>query len=996
MAAIALRRGNSDISSDDYSSDDDGPRRGNGGLGGGGLGGLGGLGGQHTPVRGGLYGSSLNSLQYQPYGVPRRASLARDMSIGSGMGDDLSLMGECDVSSTRSDKNRPGRRASLSAAIELTQEPPSKAAKRPSIAGGAGRPRGRRNSLFGNKNKLYGSDDGGDKLIGSQDGDPTPKPSKKERNRRASMAGYPLGEDPDTTAEPELTPTFFASRKKSSKKDKDKDNDSNSREGKIPSREKSRSFDKNDSRGKSIISSLSKIKRPKGSRRASIASAMPSAFGGGRRGSLSKGESKSSMFSAASNSNSSSYEISDDDEDDIFLNAKRSVPPRSSSYGMERNKAQFLAGKHSRKKVEEEGLGYGDATLYDPQLPPPPKPKPSKRAMQNRRGSTGVAPSGFQTTASAQKSLKESLLWKHDGPGSKPYHPSANNESVVEPPQDRRASAASSIAQSEATHQASNVQEMAPEHARRRLPSDVPPYKKNNTKAGTRGSSLGMMDGSMNSDVSGDEHDLLEIATDRASAGRRTSRGLSILQAPKNVASRDTSQRPSEASALGISPYGSSRREEYDEDEDDDDEIIDEFRPEPQEEQASQKHSTKPSTKEAAKARTVTPEPTETNTVTNDSLTENSKKSFSQKESSGDEVPVGGSSYELPGDESSKEKDLENIVNVDNHSDAVASREAGDWSQGIKDNVVFARREAGDWSQGVTDAALKARAEPRKNSILDSYPESDDEDDLDLGYGPSGKAGEYADSDEDEFGISHGTHPDLYNEDYSSFGWRESRPRAANTIEYVNMEKIISKSKHTKGLYLPNFVPAHGCSNASDFIVRCFVARLRAGMTVTKHSRSRFTKSHDRILHILPSGYHVTWIPVTHEEVTAKAKKSKAPTKLDLTTCLEVRHAWSRDPKSSKYTGTSTLRAKCAEGTAKRSFSLIYKERTIDFTAATVDQCKILMEGFSALCFRLQMARLEQQGTDDDTQTGRSYLEYDDDTATASLTGTNVSTPWGL
>ena len=42
------------------------------------------------------------------------------------------------------------------------------------------------------------------------------------------------------------------------------------------------------------------------------------------------------------------------------------------------------------------------------------------------------------------------------------------------------------------------------------------------------------------------------------------------------------------------------------------------------------------------------------------------------------------------------------------------------------------------------------------------------------------------------------------------------------------------------------------------------------------------------------------------------------------------------------------------------------------------------------------MARLEQQGTDDDTQTGRSYLEYDDDTATASLTGTNVSTPWGL
>lgn len=206
----------------------------------------------------------------------------------------------------------------------------------------------------------------------------------------------------------------------------------------------------------------------------------------------------------------------------------------------------------------------------------------------------------------------------------------------------------------------------------------------------------------------------------------------------------------------------------------------------------------------------------------------------------------------------------------------------------------------------------------------------------------------------------------------------------------------MSKAKNTKGLHLPTFTPAHGCTNASDFIVRCFVARLRAGMTVTKHSRSRFCKSHDRILHILPTGYHITWIPETEEEVTAKSVK-KPPTKLDLTKCLEVRHAWSRDPKSMKYTGTATLRSKCKDGAANKSFALIYPTRTVDFTCMTVDQCKILMEGFSALCFRLQMARLEQQAADESTQhTGMSGVEHDNDSTTASLTATNVSAPWGL
>ena len=45
---------------------------------------------------------------------------------------------------------------------------------------------------------------------------------------------------------------------------------------------------------------------------------------------------------------------------------------------------------------------------------------------------------------------------------------------------------------------------------------------------------------------------------------------------------------------------------------------------------------------------------------------------------------------------------------------------------------------------------------------------------------------------------------------------------------------------------LTSFTPATGCRDASDFIVRCFVARLRSGITVMKHGRTRFYSSHMR------------------------------------------------------------------------------------------------------------------------------------------------------
>jgi hypothetical protein len=186
-------------------------------------------------------------------------------------------------------------------------------------------------------------------------------------------------------------------------------------------------------------------------------------------------------------------------------------------------------------------------------------------------------------------------------------------------------------------------------------------------------------------------------------------------------------------------------------------------------------------------------------------------------------------------------------------------------------------------------------------------------------------------------------------------------------------------------MYLPTFKPATGCTNASDFIVRCFVARLRSGITVVKHGRSRWCKSRLRILHVHPDGRSLSWKPAEGEP-----SSSKRPPKLDLSSCTEVRHAWSPDPQNPMYTGTSVLRLKCEAANAHKSFALIFPTRTVDITAVTADQCKVLMEGFSALCFRLQVANLAK------SKHSRPMPEEDGASTTASATLTNnSSTPRG-
>jgi len=208
--------------------------------------------------------------------------------------------------------------------------------------------------------------------------------------------------------------------------------------------------------------------------------------------------------------------------------------------------------------------------------------------------------------------------------------------------------------------------------------------------------------------------------------------------------------------------------------------------------------------------------------------------------------------------------------------------------------------------------------------------------------------------------------------------------------DYQNISSAQSLSTATQThevrmpMYLPTFKPATGCTNASDFIVRCFVARLRSGITVVKHGRSRWCKSRLRILHIHPDGRSLSWKPAQGEPTS-----SKRPPKLDLTTCLEVRHAWSPDPQNPMYTGTPILRQKCEAANAHKSFALIFPKRTVDITSVTADQCKVLMEGFSALCFRLQVANMAGNGG---KKGGQKMPEEEEVATTASVTLTNNST----
>ena len=260
---------------------------------------------------------------------------------------------------------------------------------------------------------------------------------------------------------------------------------------------------------------------------------------------------------------------------------------------------------------------------------------------------------------------------------------------------------------------------------------------------------------------------------------------------------------------------------------------------------------------------------------------------------------------------------------------------------------------------------------------------------------------------EESYGASMYETNDVYEEidRYQQKARRRASMEASCMVIKPHLITPAPSNDNMTGEQVPNFKAAEGCSKASDFIVRCFAARLRSGIAVLKHNRSRFSKSQYRVLYLLPDGKTISWKPLENEK-----DKGKRP-KLDLRKCVEVRHAWSADPATRKRQGTAVLRKNCKDGMAARSLSLVFGKRTLDMTALSNDLCKVLLEGFSALCFRLQM--LEMAKKDASTEMNVNDMESDSNfastvyggqsTINVSMTLTSVSetgpapeTPWGL
>jgi len=237
------------------------------------------------------------------------------------------------------------------------------------------------------------------------------------------------------------------------------------------------------------------------------------------------------------------------------------------------------------------------------------------------------------------------------------------------------------------------------------------------------------------------------------------------------------------------------------------------------------------------------------------------------------------------------------------------------------------------------------------------------------------------DASEESYGASMYTKVPIYQE----LDQYKQKARRRASIDITCM-KIPSAEQVDKVI---DFKPAEGCSNASDFVVRCFSARLRiSGFMVLKHNRSRWSKAKHRVIYLLPDGKTLTWKEAEEDDeedelllaLKMQYKKQRHP-KIDLTTVKEVRHAWSPDPESKKKRGTAVLRSRCKNGgLAGKSFSLVFAKRTLDLTAFSNDQCKVMMEGFSALCFRLKQLKHEQQASNG----AGSSREFDEDDWAAS------------
>jgi hypothetical protein len=229
------------------------------------------------------------------------------------------------------------------------------------------------------------------------------------------------------------------------------------------------------------------------------------------------------------------------------------------------------------------------------------------------------------------------------------------------------------------------------------------------------------------------------------------------------------------------------------------------------------------------------------------------------------------------------------------------------------------------------------------------------------------RASEEESSDDSSYGASMYVDTSQYVPDDMDMYQQKARRRASVENTFVDIDTLMQQPSTLPGK-LPHFKPAEGCRNASDFVVRCFTARMRVtGFAVLKHNRSRWAKAKQRIIYLLPDHQTLSWRPTPEDGTLEDANHKVHPTtngpKIDLSKCLEVRHSRTIDPKAPRKRGTAVLRSRCKEDLmAAKSFSLVFANRTLDLTAFSNDQCKVMMEGFSALCFRLHLQKAQQPG----------------------------------
>jgi hypothetical protein len=132
-------------------------------------------------------------------------------------------------------------------------------------------------------------------------------------------------------------------------------------------------------------------------------------------------------------------------------------------------------------------------------------------------------------------------------------------------------------------------------------------------------------------------------------------------------------------------------------------------------------------------------------------------------------------------------------------------------------------------------------------------------------------------------------------------------------------------------------------------------------MLVLKHPSHRLASPSPRLLFTKDNGNTICYKSISDQSqsVPPQFTQNTYVHCFHIADLLEVRHGWTSDPVAPHLSGTKTLRRKCPPRDSLRSFSLIFANRTVDFTASSCDQLVILLSGLNGLALKHQMERSE-------------------------------------